>query len=186
LTKESRLIRTIFLRHKTTYRTHTTCITRINKHDFNACKLSFVCNLGSKVKETPASMLSPVGLSNRYSVSDTLKVLKCNTKTKCLSLINKLFGDNVINVIGESSLFALTLFQKTSSRFSAFLLQFLSDTRIPVSSAIQLVSSVLSSCIIRGDIDYAEINSKKFFGIIFRGFRNVNTSNQIEDTVLAW
>jgi len=61
-----------------------------------------------------------LSLSNRNSVSNALKIFKCNRSQSVFGFRNMLLGNAMVNILGESSRPAGKLLQVALGRFGSF------------------------------------------------------------------
>lgn len=177
------MIRTVAFINTTTYRTKPGRITRVYRHDQNPGAFRFVDNLLTQVIEAPRVMLSPVSLSNRYPVPDTLQIFQGNTSTGVFGLFNNPLADDVVNVICHSAFFAAALFEQPFSRFSTLALQFLSQLGVTAAKVIQMVAGVGVAIRISGNILNTQVNADKFININWLRCFNFARAKQVKSTV---
>lgn len=111
-------------------------------------------------------MLSPVSLSNRYPVTDSLQIFKGYPASGVFSLFNNPLADDVVNVICHSTFFAPPFFEQPFGRFSSFALEFLSQFGVALTEVIQVIASISVAIRISGNIFYAKVNADKFINIL--------------------
>lgn len=156
----------IFLIDTTTYGASSGSVARVYSSNQHTGLFCLVDNLLTQVIEAPRVMLSPVSLSNRYPVTDSLQIFKGYPASGVFSLFNNPLADDVVNVICHSTFFAPPFFEQPFGRFSSFALEFLSQFGVALTEVIQVIASISVAIRISGNIFYAKVNADKFINIL--------------------
>jgi hypothetical protein len=182
LTSEIISCRPVSLRGISTRRACSGCISRIYKGQRDVSNLSFVVRKHPEQSEIPSMQVTTLSLYNRNSVSNALKIFKRNRSQSVFGLRNKLLGDAMISIFGESGHPARELYKMAFSRFGAFALKSGFQRIEFVSGLANLLTRMHFSIAIYGQILNAKINTKNANRIIRRCFVYFNQNTKVEDS----
>ena len=180
------MVRTVGFRDIPTFRAFLRGIAGINSHDRDASKSGFVFNLCPQVVEIPRIMLSPVSLFNPCPFANTFEVFNSDPAIGAFGFLNKFLGDHVVSILRKALLFASAFLHQAFSRLSAFALQFLSEFRMAVTMAVDLITSESFSITTDCYIDNSQVNADKVIGFSQGWFGNINADKEIENTIFIY
>ena len=98
-------------------------VSRVNKDHRNTGNLGFVVHEHSEQSKIPGMQAATLSLSNRNSVSNALKIFKCNRPQSVFGLRNYAFRNAMVDILRESCSPTRKLLQVAFGRFDAFALE---------------------------------------------------------------
>jgi hypothetical protein len=158
-------------------------VTRVNQRHQYSGELGLVLNKLAKLIESPRVMLPPLALVNRNSVTDTAQIFQSDSPASVFSLCNNALANRVIDICSKTSLFTRTLCEKSFASLRTFSLEFATKFRMPFSKPIDLSARVNLPIGVGGNIDDAEVNSKKLSGVAFRRLLNLTGLEEVEAAI---
>ncbi len=175
--------RSVSLRYIPTRGAGSGSVSRVNKDHRNTGNLGFVVYEHSEQSKIPGMQAATLSLSNRNSVSNALKIFKCNRPQSVFGLRNKLLGNAMVNILGESSRPAGKLLQVALGRFGSFGLKPGFQRIKSLSGLADLLTGMHFSIRIDSKVLDAEVNSKGSFRVVRSLFVNLYNYAKVEDSV---
>ena len=157
-------------------------VSRIDEDDRDAHLKCFVLDKGSKLVETPRMQIATLCLSNRYPGSDALKIFKSNRSFGVFGFRNQLFGDAVVNVLGESGHPTGEFLEMSLGRLRTFALKSGFKRVKPVTGLVDLLTGMDLAIRIHSKILDSKIDSKRAFWIVRGLLGYLDHRAKVEDT----
>ena len=159
------------------------CVPRIHKGNKNTCDLGFVVHERSEQSKIPSMQDATLCRSNRGSGSNALKIFKSNRSQSVFGFRNKLLGNPMVNVSGESSHSTRKLLQMAFGRFGSFALEPGFQRVKSISGLVDLLARMYLSIRINCKVFNAKINTKNTNWVIGGLFRDFNHGTKVENTI---
>ncbi len=163
-------------------RTFLASIGRIDEHYRHASQGCLVVNKLSELMEAPIMLLASLRSLNRASFSYALKVFQGNQRRSVFGLRNQLFGDAMVCVSVESSLFARKLLKMSFGALCTTVLKICFEVIYLGSDFLSFLSREYLSSRIDRDVLDAKIDAKSTLWLDFLRYRNINHDTEIERT----
>lgn len=159
------------------------CVPRIYKGNKNTCDLGFVVHERSEQSKIPSMKDATLCRSNRGSGSNALKIFKSNRSQSVFGFRNKLLGNAMVNVSGESSHSTRKLLQMAFGRFGSFALEPGFKRVKSISGLVDLLTRMYLSIRINSKVFNAKVNTKNTNWVIGGLFRDFNHGAKVENTI---
>lgn len=163
--------------------TGATCISWVNKSDWNSSEFCFIFDKTAKLVETPRVLSATLGLANRYPRADARQVFEGDPAFGVFSFRNQLLRDDVVHISGEAKLFSGTFLQQPFCRLCSFALKLGSKFYMSFSYSVDFVSAPRLPIRVYSYISNAEVNSKPLLSIISWRLRDVHSHGEVEGFV---
>jgi hypothetical protein len=115
-------------------------------------------------------------MSNRSPFADALQIFKGNTAMSVLSLRNKPFAYDMVDIPPESGFLARQFFKMSFSRFSSFALKFGFEIVSLCPNLVYLLSRIKLAITVNGKMDNAQVNPQCANRVIGRGFGGIQSN----------
>ena len=158
-------------------------ISGVDQDNRNAMQFSFIGDLLPEVEERPGVVLSPLSLADRYPVSDPLKVFQGYSPTGVFRSQHQLFGDSVVDILGKTALFPLTIFEQLPGRLRSFCLQLAPQAGVPVTQTVDLFTRVVVPIAVGGDVVHPHINPQEVRNFFLFWGLDIASSKQVEHAI---
>lgn len=175
--------RTITPIDSTTDRASLGCVPGVNKSHQYPGELCLVFDKLSELVESPRVVLSPLAMSNHYSVSDTTQIFKSDTSASVFSLCNNPLTNHVIDVSSKPHLFTRTLYEKSPGCLRSFGLKFATEFRVAFSQTVDLIARIRFAIGISGNVHDTEVNPQIAVRVVGSWLRGIYHDCQIKDTI---
>jgi hypothetical protein len=153
-------------------------VSGIGHLDRHAPNSSFVSHERSQLPERPTSQNYPLRLPNLYPVENTAKFFDGDTPTSAFGCRNDLFGYAMVNVTSKTRFFARQFTKTTACRLRLKLLEFGSQSALPMPHGFDRLTAVVLSVRVAGDISNPEVDAKEIIGVSRFGLLNVTRGCQ--------
>jgi len=175
--------RSVSLRYMPTRWAGPGSVSRVNKDHRNTGNLGFVVYKHSEQSKIPGMQAATLSLSNRNSVSNALKIFKCNRPQSVFGLRNYNLGNAMVDISREPGSPARQLLKMSFGRFSAFALESGFQRIKSLSGLVDLLTGMDFSIRINSKVLDTEVNSKGSFRVVRSLFVNLYNYAKVEDSV---
>jgi hypothetical protein len=177
---ECRLVGPVLLGDVSTLTAFPRGIAGIDKKQRDSGYCRFVGDKQPQLRKRPTvencSMFAP----NSNPVADATQVFEFKSAIRAFSASNDLLANHVVHVAGESLFLARQLFQTALRRSGLFLLEFGTQTSMPMANRFDFAAAVSFAVRGRGDIRNSKINTQKLRRVNRRIVRKFDSTKQVE------
>lgn len=174
---------TISLINITTSNTFSTGISWVNINDGHASKHRFIFNKLCKLMKSPTVMCGSLLFPNSSPSQNALQIFKGDRGLCVFGFSNDSLADYMISMCCKTSFFFVSFFKKSFSRYSPFLLQFLSDISISATNREKMISGKIIPCGQGSNIFNTPIYTNNIFKIFWFGCFNIASSMKVKYTI---
>ena len=147
----------------------------IHEYQGDAKLFCLVRDKGPELSESPVVEFVPMAASglNPVLASDTPEFFEGDVGLGALRCRYYSFADDVVRVLLEPSLLAFQTVKFTFRGFGTVLLKVGSAVRVAAAHFLDLAPAIAGSFGVKGQVDYAQVNSQDAFGFDVAGIGNV-------------
>ena len=150
------------------------------RYSLNDC---LVVDKETQLPECPGTMVIPLCLPNRYTVSDPFEIFTGNRPASVFGFCYQFPGNAVINMTHEPSFSPGEFPEMPFCTFSPSGLKSGSESDIPLPDFFDLGAAVHFTITVNSEIDNTKIYSKNSYGVEFGRFRSFNNNCKIKYTI---
>lgn len=155
----------------------------INYDIGNSLNDCLVVDKETQLPECPGTVVIPLCLPNRYTVSDPFEIFSGNRPASVFGFCYQLPGNAMINMTHEPSFSSRKMLKMPSGTFSPSGLKSCSESDIPLPDFFDIGAAVHFTITVNCEIDNTKINSKSTDRIEFGRFWSFNNNCKIEYTI---
>ena len=171
---------TVAFVHQSTDRASTRSIPGIAVEVQDAREFALVTDELTQLGEGPTVQSSPLLSSNRDSPAYAGQFFQGDPARGALSRSHDALTDDVIHMSGEAGLLAPPLFEESSCRLGALLLESLPESAVPVPQTVDLAAAVDVTIGVSGDVDDPEVNAEEVINVLRLRRLHVAAGYQVE------